>query len=545
VADRICKTSSSESPDCWIDIALSGKPIEEIHLRKEMIDNCLKCDDFHKAINRSAGRRSSDRLIQEAVGKLISMLAKYNSELSSSAENLSRRIAELTVLETVAEFLLKALNLKDCLKVFLTAVTAGEAFGFNRAVVFLVNQPRRALEGQLGFGHVDLGKYRTTWGFIHESRLTFSDMMQRILDKPELPDNDLTEIVKNIYVPMTSEFGLLPEALIKRKSFKVEHATAEHITDRNLLAIFGGRACAIVPIICKESALGVLIVDNPITSGSITDDEIAMLETLSYLAASKIDNLILHNQLELRIAELEHVHALLHNNQEYLIQTERLVEAGRLATTIAHELKTPLATIGGYGRRALRSHGRGDDITQDLNVIVSEITRLEGITVGILDYSKKRKLNLTVLDLNELISETLEILADKLSFANIEVHIELTSATSTVKADRDRLKQVVFNLIENATQAMPDGGTLTVSTGTNGGWEWFRVTDTGCGMSQETIDNLFKPFFTTRSSGAGLGLPVSKRIVADHGGFVEVSSTLGEGSSFTVNLPTNRHVKEV
>jgi len=544
MAGRICKKSSSENPDCWIDIALSGKPIEEIHLRKEMIDNCLMCDDFHKAINRSAGRRSSDRLIQEAVGKLLSMLAKYNAELSSTADNLNRRIAELTVLETVAEFLLKASNLKDCLKVFLTAVTAGEAFGFNRAVVFLVNQPRRALEGQLGFGHVDLGKYRTTWGFIHESRLTFSDMMQGILDEPELPDNKLTEVIKKIYVPLTSEFGLLPEAIIKRKSFKVDNATAEHITDRSLLEVFGGRACAIVPIISKESALGVLIVDNPITSGEITDDEITLLETLSYLSASKIDNLILQNQLELRIAELEHVHSLLHDNQEYLIETERLVEAGRLATTIAHELKTPLVTIGGYGRRALRAHGRGDNITQDLNVIVSEITRLEGITVGILDYSKKRKLNLTVLDLNGLILESLEILEDKLSFSSIEVRTELTSASSKVKADRDRLKQVVFNLIENATQAMPDGGTLTISTGTNGGWEWFRVTDTGYGIDQETINKLFEPFFTTRSSGAGLGLPVSKRIVADHGGFVEVSSTLGDGSSFTVNLPTNRHVNE-
>lgn len=544
MADRICNSSSSDNPECWIDIALSGKPIEEIHLRKEIIDKCLVCDDFHKVIRRSAGRRSSDRLIQGAIGKLLTMLARYNAELSSTADTLSKRIAELTVLETVAEFLLKASNLKDCLKAFLTAVTAGEAFGFNRAVVFLVNQPRRALEGQLGFGHIDLSKYGATWSHIHESRLTFSEMMQSILDKPELPENRLTAIVKKIYIPLTSEFGSLPKAVLERKSFKIDRVTAEHFSDRNLLEVFGGGTCAIVPIISKDSALGVLIVDNPITSGKISDGEITMLETLSYLAASKIDNLVLQNQLELRIAELEHVHSLLHDNQEYLIETERLVEAGRLATTIAHELKTPLVTIGGYARRATRAYARGDDIAQDLNVIVSEIARLEGITVGILDYSKKRKLNLTVIDLNELISESLEILEDKLAYSNVDLHTELTASTSMVRADRDRLKQVLFNFIENATQAMPNGGTLTISTGTNGGWEWFKVTDTGCGMAQETLSKLFEPFFTTRSSGAGLGLPVSKRIVADHGGFVEVSSALGEGSSFTVNLPTNRNVSK-
>ena len=94
--------------------------------------------------------------------------------------------------------------------------------------------------------------------------------------------------------------------------------------------------------------------------------------------------------------------------------------------------------------------------------------------------------------------------------------------------------------LKNSAEAMPEGGTLTISTGTTGGWEWIKVSDTGCGMSQETIDNLFKPFFTTRSAGAGLGLPVSKRIVADHGGFLDVSSTPGEGSTFIVNLPSNR-----
>jgi len=526
--------------ECWIDVALGGKPVEQIPLKDYMIEKCLACDRFHEAVKRSSGRRSSDRIIQGTVAKLLSVLTHYNRELSDTADNLNRRIEELTVLETVAEYLLKVSNLKDCLKVFLTGVTAGEAFGFNRAVVFLVNQPRRALEGQIGIGHVDLGKYKSTWGIIYESRLTFSEMMDKIIEERETPENRLTEIIKKIYIPITSEFGVLPKAVLTRNSFIVNGATEEHFTDRSLLDIFGGRSCVIVPIVSEDTALGVLIADNPTTGDDITDDETMLLETLSYLAAAKIENLILQNQLELRIAELEHVHNLLQDNQEYLVQTERLVEAGRLATTIAHELKTPLVTVGGYARRALRALGKGDDVTHDLNVIVSEISRLENITGGILDYSKKRQLNLTEVDLNDLIAETLELLHDKLTFANIEISCVTCSTASKVKADRDRLKQVLFNLIENATQSMPEGGTLTISTGTTGGWEWIKVSDTGCGMSQETIDNLFKPFFTTRSYGSGLGLPVSKRIVADHGGFLDVSSTLGEGSTFTVNLPSNR-----
>jgi signal transduction histidine kinase len=255
------------------------------------------------------------------------------------------------------------------------------------------------------------------------------------------------------------------------------------------------------------------------------------------MTAAKIDNLILQNQLELRVAQLEHVNTLLQDNNKYLMETEPLVEAGRLATTIAHEIKTPLVTISGYAMRAMKEHRDGKAISRDLNVMVEEISRLEELASGVLDFSKKRKLTLETLDLNVLINETLDIMADRLSYGNIEVVTDLCDRELSVKVDRDRMKQVLFNLIDNAMQAMPNGGKLDVSTGTNASYRWFKIIDTGCGMSKETIEQLFKPFYTTRSAGCGLGLPVSKRIVDDHGGFLEVESIPGRQSVFTVNLP--------
>jgi two-component system sensor histidine kinase HydH len=304
-----------------------------------------------------------------------------------------------------------------------------------------------------------------------------------------------------------------------------------------LLAIFGGQPCAVVPIVSEENALGVVIVDNPMTRSEISDEQVSMLETLSYLAASKIENLILQNQLEIRVAELEHLHKLLKDNQEYLMETERLVEAGKLATAIAHELKTPLVTIGGYARHALKSHEKSADISHDISVIIDEISRLEDLTRDVLDYSGKRELNLRDVNLNSFVIETLEILQGKLKLPDLEVETSLSDAELIVRADRNRLKQVLYNLFDNAVQAMSGGGLLTVRTGAESGYCWFSIADTGSGMSEETKANMFQPFYTTKDRGVGLGLPVSRNIVADHGGFIEVTSVAGKGSVFRVNLP--------
>ena len=160
--DGKCFLNEFSGVDCWVDLVLRGANAEGVVATSELLANCVKCKNLNQAITRSTGRRSSDRLISLTVSKLLSVLSSYDSELSSTARSLQKKVEELTVLKTVSEALLKASTLRESLKVFLTGVTAGEAFAFNRAVVFLVNQPKRALEGQIGLGHVDYESYNRT-----------------------------------------------------------------------------------------------------------------------------------------------------------------------------------------------------------------------------------------------------------------------------------------------------------------------------------------------------------------------------------------------
>ena len=159
---RLCPLNGTDASECWIDQILAGQSIDAISISRDQINRCVQCEQFKEAIDRSTGRRSSDRLISLAVSRFLHVLSDYNSELSLMAASLHKSIEELTVLKTVSEALLKVSSLKGCLRILLTGVTAGEAIGFNRAALFLVNQHKRALEGQIGFGHIELHDYNGT-----------------------------------------------------------------------------------------------------------------------------------------------------------------------------------------------------------------------------------------------------------------------------------------------------------------------------------------------------------------------------------------------
>lgn len=522
---------------CWLDLARNGSFVSIEEASREQVARCIQCPRFQEALGRSVGRRSSDRLISSAVNRFLTVLSNYNTELSAMTSDLNRNVEELTVLKTVTEAFLKTYDLNSCMRIFLTGVTAGEAIGLNRAALFLVNHGKRTLEGQLGFGHIDLRRYSDTWRVIQNGRLSFQDLIRKIVEGETKDENELTGQIRRVRVPLREEFGALPKAVLHAKTYRFESAAEEDLLDRTLLSIFVGRPVAIVPIVSKDHALGAVIVDNPVTGEEITERQVSKLETLSYIAAAKIDNVILQNQLEVRIAELEHLHRLLKDNQKYMVEAERFVEAGKLVNTLAHEIKTPLVTIGGYSRRAERTYAKGDDISHELSIITSEISRLENIARHVLDYSRKRKLDLKVVDINDIMKETLEVLEGKLSLDEIDIESDFSDARLEVKADKSWLKQVVFNILDNAIAAMDERGSLVLNTGSIDGYHWFEIRDTGTGMDEETISQLFEPFFTTKDTGSGLGLPVSKRIVADHGGYIEVASEPDQGSAFKVFLP--------
>ena len=176
---------------------------------------------------------------------------------------------------------------------------------------------------------------------------------------------------------------------------------------------------------------------------------------------------------------------------------------------------------------------------QDLGLIINETTRAGEIVRGLLDFARKSPSVKQLLEVNEVVRRTVRLLGTQKAFQHIAIHEDLQDDLPKVNGDLNRLQQVMLNLSLNACEAMPQGGTLTVSTSAQDGKVLMKVTDTGCGISAECLEHIFEPFFSTKpvGQGTGLGLSVSYGIVQQHGGSLEVDSTEGAGTAFTIVLP--------
>ena len=522
--------------NCWLKFLASGEKVKCLFPSDKKFGNCLECSVFLEFSSRLVGRRIADRIAEESLKSLIEQVTTYDSQLEKIYTNLKKKLEELSLLKKVSDVLLQSKDLDKTLRIILTGVTAGEVFGFNRAFIFLVNQKTQSLEGRVGLGPKDEEEASRIWSKIKQDKITFEQMLENVLLSEE-EENELTVRVKGLSFSLQEKENILVKAVLERRSYNLKREELSGLNPREVLNLFSSTGFMIIPILSENIPSGLLVVDNLITKNEILEEDRISLETFANQAAYQIENILLLQELKQRQKELELATKLLRENQSYLLQTERWVDIGKIATTVAHEIKTPLVAIGGYARRALKQAEQGKLCSHELEIIVKETERLEKITSEILDYSKPTKLNYEKKDLNKLIRDALEVLEDKLKYNGVKLRTKLLLDTPIIEFDPKRIEQVLFNLIENAIDAMPQGGFLTVKTKKKEDFAIFEIEDTGCGINEENLQKLYIPFFTTKPKGSGLGLPVSKKIIADHSGYIEVKSEVNKGTKFAVYLP--------
>jgi len=227
--------------------------------------------------------------------------------------------------------------------------------------------------------------------------------------------------------------------------------------------------------------------------------------------------------------------------QLQLTQSEKLASIGRLAAGVAHEINTPLTGVLTYSSLMLEDASLPRDSREDVRVIVEETTRCRQIVRNLLDFARETKPEIGRNNINELVRKTLDIVRKQSLFQNIAIEERLRSDLPEIFVDANQIRQVVMNLVLNAAEAMPKGGKLFISTDYGEAERFVKVVvrDTGCGIPEDHLERIFDPFFTTKESGkgTGLGLSVSYGIVQKHKGTITVTSQVGKGTAFEVNLP--------
>src|SRR3989338_5654094 len=238
--------------------------------------------------------------------------------------------------------------------------------------------------------------------------------------------------------------------------------------------------------------------------------------------------------------------------QARLVRSEKLAAIGELAAGVAHEINNPLNVISGNAE--LLSMGKKDeDVKEATRIILEQVKRAATITQRLLKFSKKIEPKIERIDVNEILEDTIPLLEYQIKRQNIDIKKELGTDLLPIVADSGQLQQVFLNIMLNAVQAMPQGGTLTIraypATISNfgkretdvfklgAGMAVIEFKDTGEGIPEENLKMIFNPFFSTKEGGTGLGLSICHGIIEAHNGTIEVQSKVGRGTSFIIQLP--------
>jgi len=230
----------------------------------------------------------------------------------------------------------------------------------------------------------------------------------------------------------------------------------------------------------------------------------------------------------------------LQSTQDQLVQSEKLASLGQLAAGVAHELNNPLGTILLYSDILLKEIEPDSPHNADLQMIVNETKRCKNIVASLLEFARQNQVVAQPTDLNALIEQVVELEAKHRRQENVLTDLQLDPNLPKIQADPSQLLQVLVNLIENAVDAMPGGGQLTIRTSNQPtGMITLEVIDTGTGIATDNLNKLFTPFFTTKriGKGTGLGLAIIYGIIKMHRGQITVHSEVNQGTTFTIQLP--------
>ena len=444
--------------------------------------------------------------IKDKVIGVINCYTSYPHSFSKSEEEVLTTVANQAAICIENSGLLETLDIDEILRLVLEGVTRN--IGFDRARLYLINEKRNVLECKMAVG-------------IDEER------------------------IKGITLRLDPEDSVVARSIFERHPFVIPDANQDPRVNPIIKEKFNLRSLVVIPILAKEKALGAIAADFVEPNKKITPETLESLMVFAQQAGLAIQNAFMYQELKTFSQQMEEkiqkTAADLRKTEAQLIRSEKLAALGQLAAGIAHEIRNPLTSINILIHSLAENLPSGDSSKEDLKVIEEEIHRINEIVDQFLRFAKPAPPLLEKGDLLSIFEETLQLLRPQIEKQRITVRRDFRNL-SPILMDREQMKQVVLNFLLNAVQAMPTGGPLTLRGHISEDDHWIKVSiqDSGVGIPGEEINKLFDPFFSTKEGGIGLGLSIAHRIIDHHHGKIEVESTPGKGTFFTIWLPIHR-----
>jgi hypothetical protein len=527
----------------------------------------------------SVGRREGRPFTGEEIDLLLSFaqhaaIAIENARLFQETERLARanlvRLRKISILNEIGLVMQGTMQLEALLQIILTGVTFGGGLGFNRALLLLADEGRGLLQGRMGVGPTTGEEAAQAWQALSAQTMSLREIItERIAHLAEEAERPFAKLARSLTIPLQPEAGVLALTAIEGRPFRIVNAREDSRVHPDREGRLGVEEFASVPLMAKGKVVGVIAVDNKFNRRPITDEDLEFLLLFATHAGLAVESAQVYTRLEEASRELR-------RTQHELIQNERLAALGEMAAHVVHEIRNPLVSIGGFARRLARRLGGKEPEGPYSEIIAREVDRLERIVRDVQSMSREMRPTPVHTDLHALLQDCLVLFGERMSQQRVQLRMELGQRPLILALDPVQTKQAVLNLVANALEAMAGGGTLTVTTHTveggadrldeagvtpphssmagegapaarttepagggvaAGEWIVLSIGDTGGGISEGIVHEIFNPFFTTKDTGTGLGLALVRRVARAHGGRVDVENRPGVGVTFRLWFP--------
>ena len=436
------------------------------------------------------------------------MIEKHNFFFGESRPDSPK---ELTLLSIIAQSFYQPFSLEDNLLVVLTALTSGSGVGFNRAMLFLRDGDR--LKGEMWLGPRSPEEAGYIWEILSTPGIGYVEIIDHNRSLIAANEDTLSRQVKALsYAPEGENCKLPAYAACHKEIIHVRNAANDPLVDPKFMDIIEAEEFLCVPLVAQNEIMGEIVLDNAFTKAPISTSDIRLAGLCGLIAANSIYSTFLNHKL---------------------LDMEKMAAMGEMAMFVTHQLRNPLVTIGGFTDQLLQPDLGEEKRRRNLHIIRNEVRRLEDIVFQMghfLKISVKEPAFFEVRPVLESVLKSPEILAKGEDY---DLIVDVEAEAPRIYCDPTSFGEVVRNLLDNAFDATPPGGLIHVR-GFRKNDQGFvlSVRDTGKGISNPDKDQLFKPFFTTKESGMGLGLPFIKRVMDSCGGTIEVQSRMGKGAIF-------------
>jgi signal transduction histidine kinase len=532
-----CDAHSAEDLRCWMTGDNRCFP-NGLSLTERLTARCFICPVFTANRTRAMGNRFSDGAVLDTLDALFAEAVDLSEQVNDLGTQARGKACQVELLSEVGKALQSTMEIERLLRIILTAVTAGDGLGFNRAFLLLVDEKDNMVKGRMAVGPAEPGEADLIWKAMEREGESLGGILSGLSGQEDRSHGRIMEIAERLVVPLDGP-NKVARSLVETRSFIVSEASDDPEA-QDIVRVLGSNRFVVVPLVAEGKKLGAIIADNFVTGRTITEADRRILETFASQAALAMLNASLHSDLRSRLEEVHRAHEELRRNHLQLLRAQTQVALGGLASTLIHDLKAPLVSIGLMARAAATDLEEGHSLRSRLEQISEKALEVEQHLEAAGKSGRKGSSPCVEVDMEALIRDSLGLLKGLMVKSGVRSVERFDSGEALVKGDLIQLRQLLLNLIQNAVEAMPSGGTVTVETGKERDLLRINIRDTGPGIPRESKPKIFTAFFTTKSEGLGLGLFSAKRIAQEHGGRIEIQSEEGTGTCFTVLLPSGK-----